>query len=111
MLKSLYFHATSSIILSLHVNAFFYSFFYLTFTFQLLDKPWSQVSSLLPPNTFLHFCRAGGSAFATLVDFYLILLTHALALFALCLPLTLVGMQRGKLSKIYHDCSRCILRP
>ena len=30
----------------------------LTFTFQLLDKLWSQVSSLLPPGTYLHFYRA-----------------------------------------------------
>ena len=26
-----------------------------TSTFQLLDKPWSQVSSLLPPGSCLHF--------------------------------------------------------
>ena len=30
----------------------------LTCTFQLLDKPWSQVSSLLPPGTCLQFYRA-----------------------------------------------------
>ena len=30
----------------------------LTFTFQLLDKPWSQVSFLLPPGSCLQFYRA-----------------------------------------------------
>ena len=33
----------------------FFSFFSHTSTFQLLDKPWSQVSSLLPPGFCLHF--------------------------------------------------------
>ena len=39
---------------------FFIIFFYfsLTSTFQLLDKPWSQVSSLLPPGSCLQFYRA-----------------------------------------------------
>ena len=37
---------------------FFIFIFYHTFTFQLLDKPWSQVSSLLPPGSCLQFYRA-----------------------------------------------------
>ena len=38
---------------------FFSSFFLHTFTFQLLDKPWSQVSSLLPPPVLaFNFYRA-----------------------------------------------------
>ena len=57
-------------------------FFYLTFTLQLPDEPRSQVSSLLPPGTRLHFYRAEGSAFPTLVDFHRILLNHDLALSA-----------------------------
>ena len=48
----------------------------------LLDKPWSQVSYLLPPGTCLRFHRAQGSAFPLLVDFHRMLLTHALALSA-----------------------------
>ena len=35
-------------------SLFFFSFSH-TFTFQLLDKPWSQVSSLLPPGSCLRF--------------------------------------------------------
>ena len=46
----------------------------------LLDKPWSQVSSLLPPGARLHFYHAEGSALPLLVDFHRMLLTHALAL-------------------------------
>ena len=39
-------------------------------TFQLLDKPWSQVSSLLPSVlAFILFYRAQGSAIPLLVDF------------------------------------------
>ena len=37
------------------MRLFFSFFFCLTFTFQLLDKLWSQVSSLLPPGTCLQF--------------------------------------------------------
>ena len=37
---------------------FFFFFFSSHFTFQLLDKLWSQVSSLLPPGTCLQFYRA-----------------------------------------------------
>ena len=43
------------------------------FDFQLLDKPWSQVSFLLLPGTCLHFYRKEGSAFPTLVGFHQIL--------------------------------------
>ena len=47
----------------------------------LLDKPWSQVSSL-PPGTCLQFLSRIGLAFPLLVDFHRMLLTHALALSA-----------------------------
>ena len=48
----------------------FFLFFFLTLTstFQLLDKPWSQVSSLLPPGSCLQFYCAQGSAIPLLVD-------------------------------------------
>ena len=42
-------------------------FFSHTFTFQVLDKPWSQVSSLLPPGSCLQFLSRIG--FSNLVDF------------------------------------------
>ena len=32
-----------------------------TSTFQLLDKPWSQVDALHPPGSFLHFLSRIGS--------------------------------------------------
>ena len=56
-------------------------FICLTFTFQLLDKLWSQVSSLLPapryvPSVFIAH-RAQHSHFPLLVDFHRMLLTHA----------------------------------
>ena len=61
--------------------------FVITFTFQLnswevftlsdlLDKPWSQVSSL-PPGTCLHFYRAQGSAFPLLVDSSIVAHSHS----------------------------------
>ena len=62
-----------------------YIFFYFlqTYTFQLLDKPWSQVSSLLPPR-FLPLIfiahRIQQSHRSSLL--HLVLLTHALALSA-----------------------------
>ena len=34
---------------------FLFLFFLRTFTFQLLATPWSQVPSLLPPGSRLHF--------------------------------------------------------
>ena len=55
-------------------------FFVSLLLFQLLDKLWSQVSSLLPPVRAFSFDRAWGSAFPLLVDFHRTLLTHALAL-------------------------------
>ena len=36
------------------------SFFHSHFTFKLLDKPWSQVSSLLPPGSSHHFLSRRG---------------------------------------------------
>ena len=60
------------------------SFFSLyTSTFQLLDKPWSQVSSLLPPGSWLQFFiahRVQQSHCSSI--FHRVLLTHALALSA-----------------------------
>ena len=54
-----------------------------TFTFQLLDKPWSQVSSLLLPGSCLQFFiahRVQQSHCSSIV--HRVLLTHALALSA-----------------------------
>ena len=55
-----------------------------TFTFQLLDKPWSQVSSLLLPGSCLQFLsridRVQQSHCSSIV--HRMLLTHALALSA-----------------------------
>ena len=62
---------------------FFRSLFFHTFTFQLLDKPWSQVSSLLPPGFCLQFFiahRVQQSHCPSI--FRRVLLTHALALSA-----------------------------
>ena len=47
-----------------------------TFTFQVLDKPWSQVSSLLPLGTCLHFFIAQGVE--QVVVFHQLLLTRDL---------------------------------
>ena len=57
-----------------------------TFTSQLLDKPWSQVSSLLPPNSCLlflsHIIRFSNPT-ARRFFHRVLLLTHALALSAI----------------------------
>ena len=66
-----------------HLQAFRTLFFSHTFTFQLLDKPWSQVSSLLPPGSCLQILiahRVQQSHCSSI--FYRVLLTHALALSA-----------------------------
>ena len=49
------------------------SFFFIpyTFTFQLLDKPWSQVSSLLPPGSCLHFSSRIGCSNPTARRFFI----------------------------------------
>ena len=62
----------------------FFWFFSHTFTFQRLDKPWSQVSSLLPPGSCLQFflSRIGFSNPTARRFFRRVLLTHALALSA-----------------------------
>ena len=64
-------------------NAQFFIFFSHTSTFQLLDKPWSQVSFLLPPR-FLRSIfiahRVQQSHCSSI--FHRVLLTHALALSA-----------------------------
>ena len=60
---------------------FAFSFFLFSFLlFQLLDKPWSQVSSLFPTSKCLRFYRAESSASPTLVDIHQILATHVLEL-------------------------------
>ena len=48
----------------------------------LLDKPWSQVSSLLPPGTCLKFLSRMGFSIPTARRFSSLLLTHALTLSA-----------------------------
>ena len=54
-----------------------------TFTFQLLDKPWSQGLSLLPPGSCLQFLsRIGFSSPTARRFFHRMLLTHPLALSA-----------------------------
>ena len=56
-------------------------FFFHTFTFQLLDKPWSQLSSLLPPRflpSIFIAHRVQQSHCSS--NFDRVLLTHALAL-------------------------------
>ena len=54
-----------------------------TSTFQPLDKPWSQASSLLPPGSCLQFLSRIGFSTPTARRFYhRVLLTHALALSA-----------------------------
>ena len=50
------------IFVTLHAIFFFLD----TFTFQLLDKPWSQVSSLVPPGSCLQFLSRIG--FSTPTD-------------------------------------------
>ena len=46
-------------------------FFSHTFTFQLLDKPWSQVSSLLPPGCCLQFLSRIGFSNPTARRFFI----------------------------------------
>ena len=59
-----------SLLFTFFFLVFFSSFFFShTSTFQLLDKPWSQVSSLLPPVLAFNFYRAWGLAIPLLVDF------------------------------------------
>ena len=50
----LYGTALARIFAAWDLHAVFFVFFH-TSTFQLLDKPWSQVSSLLPLNSCLQF--------------------------------------------------------
>ena len=62
---------------------YFFFFFSHTFAFQLLDKPSSQVSSLLPPGSCLRFLsRIGFSNPTARRFFHRVLLTHALAVSA-----------------------------
>ena len=72
-----------ALVLRLLVLVRFFFFFSHTFTFQLLDKPWSQdlVSSLPPPGSCLQFLsriyRVQQSHCSSI--FHRVLLTHALA--------------------------------
>ena len=55
-------------LMSMHTRYIY--FFWHTSTFQLLDKPWAQASSLLRPGSCLHFFyRVQGSAIPLLVEF------------------------------------------
>ena len=93
---------------------FFVTFFFVHFshtsTFQLLDKPWSQVSSLLPPRFLPPFFiahRVQQSHCSSM--FHRMLLTHALALSAsqfvhkkksqrICTRMHLAGLKLTKLT-------------
>ena len=92
----------------LRVHLFFFFFLSHTFTFQLLDKPWSQVSSLLPPGSCLQFLSRIGFSNPTARRFR-VLLTHALALSAsqyvhkknsqrICTGTHLAGLELTKLT-------------
>ena len=62
---------------------FFFFFFLHTFSFQLLDKPCSQESSLLPPGSCLPFLSRSWVQHSHCSSiFHRMLLTHALALSA-----------------------------
>ena len=50
---------------SLSLDKIHYNFLQRTFTFQLLDELWSQVSSLLPPGTCLQFLSRIGFSIPT----------------------------------------------
>ena len=54
----------------LHSARFFF-FFAHTSTFQLLDKPWTQVSSLLPPGSCLQFLSRTGFSNPTARRFFI----------------------------------------
>ena len=62
----------------MHITLFFSH----TFTFQLVDKPWSQVSFLFPPGSCLQFLSRIGFSNHCSSIFHRVLLTHALALSA-----------------------------
>ena len=51
--------------ISMPINEHVCAFFFLTFTLRLLDKLWSQVSSLLPPGTCLQFLSRIGFSIPT----------------------------------------------
>ena len=55
----------------IYIYNIYICFFSRISTFQLLEKPWSQVSSLLPQVLGFNFDRARGSAISLLVDFSL----------------------------------------
>ena len=71
----------------------------------LLDKPWSQVTSHLPPGTCLQFLSRIGFSIRTARRFHRMLLTHALALsanqfFARKSPYEYVNSVRIELAKL-----------
>ena len=53
------------------LRGFFVFFFLHAFTFQLLDNPWSQVSSLLPPDSCLQFLSRIGFSNPTARRFFI----------------------------------------
>ena len=75
-----------------YIYIFFFFLYYHTSAFQLLDKPWSQVSSLLPPGflpSIFIAHRVQQSHCSSI--FHRVLLTHALALSAYHYPLLANG--------------------
>ncbi len=92
-----------------HAELYWLTFFFFshTFTFQLLDKPWSQVSSLLPPLLLLafNFYRAHRFQQSHCSSiFHRVLLTHALALSASH------SVHKKKSQRLYTVCTRRGLR-
>ena len=61
----------SPVYISYYVLLGFFFFFFLIFTFQLLDKPWSQVSSLLPPGSCLQLLSRIGFSNPTARRFFI----------------------------------------
>ena len=53
------------------VSCYYHYFFFHTFTFQLLDKPWSQVSPLLPPGSYLQILSRTGFSNSTARRFFI----------------------------------------
>ena len=54
-----YVYASGTVVQSGELRGVLFLFYFFhTSTFQLLDKPWSQVSSILPPGSRLQFFMA-----------------------------------------------------
>ena len=98
------------------LNAFFFLFTPHTFTFQFLDKPWSQVSSLFPLGSCLKCLSRIGFSNPIARRFFIEcsqLLTHALALSAsqfvhkkksqrICTSMHSAGLELTKLTYLYQ---------